>query len=47
MFSSVFSIDLRASLRTKPIRNSGFSARDYEMSQTSRTRVPPSTGSST
>ena len=28
MFSSVFAIDLRMSLRTKPMRRSGFSARD-------------------
>ena len=46
MFSRVFCIDLRTSLRTNPMRRSGFSARDSEMSQTSHTRVPPPTGSS-
>ncbi len=46
MFSSVRSIERRVSFRTMPIRRSGFSARASEMSQLSRTRVPPSTGSS-
>jgi len=46
MFASVFSIASRVCWCTRELRRNALVPTSCEMSQVSRTRVPPSTGSS-